>query len=136
VNDVAVLQRKQGVDVMARHNKNGQKSSKSATKTPLDRVKNILSGKKINVLEILNDINKVKPEQWKDPSQVEQIAWNYANKLGLKVPEQRYKQFMNAYKDATKNGPTANVDELLKKFGQNVDEKTAKEIKKFVPIDK
>jgi len=105
-------------------------------KTSLNRLKNILSGKKQGVLEILNDINKVKPEQWKDASQVEQLARNFADKLGLKVPEQRFKQFVKAYKDATKNGPTANVDGLIQKYGQHVDEKTAKEIKKFVPKDK
>jgi hypothetical protein len=124
------------VDVMAKDNKNDQKSSKSAPETSLNRLKNILSGKKMGVLEILNDINKIKPEQWKDASQVEQLARNFADKLRLKVPEQRFKQFMNAYKDATKNGSTANVDELIQKYGQNVDEKTAKEIKKFVPKDK
>ncbi len=100
---------------------------------PLNTLKQNLTGKKKALFEILNDVKKVKPEQWLDPSQVEQIAKNYAGKLGLPVPEQRIKQLVNAYKDATKNGPTANVDELIQKYGKNVDEKTAKEIKKFIP---
>ena len=81
-------------------------------------------------------MKKVKPEQWQDPNQVEELAKNFATKLGLPVPEQRIKQFVNAYKDATKNGPNANVDDLVKKYGQDVDDKTLNEIKKFVPKSK
>ncbi|WDM02892.1 hypothetical protein JI721_05965 [Alicyclobacillus cycloheptanicus] len=96
-------------------------------------MKSNLSGKRKAIFEILDDVKKVKPDQWQDPNEVENLAKNFANKLGLPVPEQRIKQFVNAYKDATKNGPNANVDELVQKYGQNVDEKTVKEIKKFVP---
>ncbi|WP_067926252.1 hypothetical protein [Alicyclobacillus shizuokensis] len=99
----------------------------------LDTLKHNLSGKRKAIFEILEDVKKVKPEQWQDPKHVEQMAKNFADRLGLPVPEQRIKQFVNAYKDATKNGPTANVDELVHKYGQNVDDKTLKEIKKFVP---
>ncbi|WP_026962645.1 hypothetical protein [Alicyclobacillus herbarius] len=101
--------------------------------TALDSLKQNLSGKRKAIFEILEDVKKVKPEEWQDPNHVEALAKNFANKLGLPVPEQRIKQFVNAYKDATKNGPTANVDELMQKYGQNVDDKTLKEIKKFVP---
>jgi uncharacterized protein YpuA (DUF1002 family) len=102
-------------------------------KSPIDTLKQNLSGKRKAIFEILDDVKKVRPEQWQDPNHVEQLAKDFANKLGLPVPEQRIKQFVNAYKDATKNGPTANVDELIQKYGNNVDEKTLKEIKKFVP---
>lgn len=104
--------------------------------SPLNTLKQNLSGKRKAIFEILDDVKKVRPEQWQDPSHVEQMAKQFANKLGLPVPEQRIKQFVNAYKDATKNGPNANVDELVKKYGNNVDDKTLKEIKKFVPKSK
>lgn len=104
--------------------------------TPLSNLKQNLSGKRKAIFQILDDVKKVKPEQWQDPNQVEELAKNFASKLGLPVPEQRIKQFVSAYKDATKNGPQANVDELVKKYGNNVDEKTLKEIKKFVPKSK
>lgn len=99
----------------------------------MDNLKSNLTGKRKAIFEILDDVKKVKPEQWQDPSEVEQLAKNFASKLGLPVPEQRIKQFVNAYKDATKNGPNASVDDLVKKYGKNLDDKTMKEIKKFVP---
>jgi hypothetical protein len=104
--------------------------------TPLNNLKKNLSGKRKAIFDILDDVKKVKPDQWQDPNQVEQMAKNFADKLGLPVPEQRIKQFVNAYKDATKNGPSANVDDLVKKYGKNVDDQTLKEIKKFVPKSK
>ncbi|MCF8565643.1 hypothetical protein LLE49_13040 [Alicyclobacillus tolerans] len=104
--------------------------------SPLNNLKQNLSGKRKAIFEILDDVKKVPPEQWQDPNNVEQMAKNFANKLGLPVPEQRIKQFVNAYKDATKNGPNANVDDLVKKYGPNVDDQTLKEIKKFVPKSK
>jgi uncharacterized protein YpuA (DUF1002 family) len=107
-----------------------KKSEKSSSS--LSTLRNNLKGKSRAMLEILNDVKKVKPEEWRDPSKVEQITRNFTSKLGLSVPEARIKQLVNAYKDATKNGPTANVDELIQKYGKNVDEKTAQEIKKFV----
>ena len=102
----------------------------------VNTLKQNLTGKRKAIFEILDDVKKVKPEQWQDPSQIEQMAKNFANKLGLPVPDQRIKQFVNAYKDATKNGPNANVEDLVKKYGQNVDDKTLNEIKKFVPKSK
>lgn len=99
----------------------------------LNVLKQNLAGKRKAIFEILDEVKKVKPEQWRDPEQVEQLAKDFANKLGLAVPEQRIKQFVAAYKDATKNGPNADVDELVKKYGPNVDDKTLNEIKKFVP---
>jgi hypothetical protein len=101
--------------------------------SPLNTLNNNLKGKSKSIFEILDEVKKVKPEQWRDPSKVEQLAKDFTGKLGLSVPEGRIKQLVNAYKDATKNGPTANVDDLIKKYGKNVDEKTAKAIKKFVP---
>ncbi|MFB5190980.1 hypothetical protein [Alicyclobacillus fastidiosus] len=102
----------------------------------LDNLKNNLSGKRKAIFEILDDVKKANPNDWKDANQVEQMAKSFANKLGLPVPEQRIKQFVKAYTDATKNGPNANVDDLVKKYGKNVDDKTLKEIKKFVPKSK
>jgi ABC-type Zn uptake system ZnuABC Zn-binding protein ZnuA len=112
-------------------------SAAGTNPSALDTLKQNLSGKRKAIFEILEDVKKVKPEQWQDPNHVETMAKNFADKLGLPVPEQRIKQFVNAYKDATKNGqPSANVDELVKKYGQNIDDKTLKEIKKFVPKTK
>lgn len=104
--------------------------------SPLNTLKQNLAGKRKAIFEILDEVKKVKPEQWQDPNQVEQLAKGFAQKLGLPVPDQRIKQFVAAYKDATKNGPNANVDELVKKYGHHVDNETLKEIKKFVPKTK
>jgi len=103
---------------------------------PMNNLKQNISGKRKAIFQILDDVKKVKPEQWQDPNQIEELAKSFAGKLGLPVPEQRIKQFVNAYKDATKNGPNANVDDLVKKYGKNVDDKTMKEIKKFIPKSK
>jgi len=112
------------------------KAETASTDKPMSNLKQNLSGKRKAIFQILDDVKKVKPEQWKDPDAVEQMAKDFANKLGLPVPEQRIKQFVNAYKDATKNGPNPNVDDLVKKYGNNVDKDTLKEIKKFVPKSK
>jgi uncharacterized protein YpuA (DUF1002 family) len=114
----------------------GSQGNQGNQGSSMDNLKSNLTGKRRAIFEILDDVKKVKPEQWQDPSEVEQLAKNFANKLGLPVPEQRIKQFVNAYKDATKNGPNSSVDDLVKKYGKNIDEKTAKEIKKFVPKSK
>lgn len=111
-------------------------STPAKSPSSFETLKQNLSGKRKAIFEILEDVKKVKPEQWQDPNQVEDMAKNFAGKLGLPVPEQRIKQFVNAYKDATKNGPNASVDQLMQKYGNNLDEKTAKEIKKFVPKTK
>lgn len=109
----------------------------AAGKQPaINNLKQNLTGKRKAIFEILDDVKKVKPDEWQDPNHIEQMAKNFANKLGLPVPDQRIKQFVNAYKDATKNGPNASVDDLVKKYGKNVDDKTLKEIKKFVPKSK
>jgi hypothetical protein len=113
-----------------------QPASTPGNNSPMGNLKQNLSGKRKAIFQILDDVKKVKPEQWQDPNQVEELAKNFASKLGLPVQDQRIKQFVSAYKDATKNGPTANVDDLVKKYGNNVDDKTLKEIKKFVPKSK
>ncbi len=106
--------------------KSGKKSS------ALNALKRKLAGKEGTALEILGDVKKVNPQQWNNPSQVEKLARQYIDKLGLSVPEERIKQFVDAYKDATKNG-FSNVDELIQKYGKNVDKKTVKTIKKYLP---
>jgi adenine-specific DNA methylase len=99
--------------------------------TALNTLKRNLSGKQGTAFEILDDVKKVKPQQWKSSSQVEQLARKYIDKLGLSVPEQRIQQFMDAYKDAIRNG--SNADELIQKYGKNVDKETVKTLKKYVP---
>ena len=100
----------------------------------LNALKRNLAGKEGTAFEILDDVKKVNPNQWKSSSQVEQLARKYIDKLGLAVPEQRIKQFMDAYTDAIRNG--SNADELIQKYGKNVDEGTAKAIKKYVSKSK
>jgi hypothetical protein len=106
--------------------RSGKKSS------AFNALKRQLTGKEGTAFEILDDVKTVNPQQWKNPSQVEKLARQYIDKLGLSVPEERIKQFVDAYKDATKNG-TSNVDELIQKYGKNVDKKTVKTIKKYLP---
>jgi adenine-specific DNA methylase len=105
--------------------KSGKKSS------ALNALKRKLTGKEGTAFEILDDVKKVNPQQWRNPSQVEKLARKYIDKLGLSVPEERIKQFVDAYKDAVTNG--SNVDELIQKYGKNVDKETVKTIKKYIP---
>jgi hypothetical protein len=92
-------------------------------------LKRNLAGKEGTVVEILDDVKKGNPQRWKSPSQVEQLARKYIDKLGLTVPEERIKKFMNAYQDAMSN--RLNTDELIQKYGKNVDKGTLKTIKKY-----
>ncbi|CAM3995165.1 hypothetical protein [Alicyclobacillus pomorum] len=97
----------------------------------LNALKRNLAGKEGTAFEILDEVKKVNPNQWKNPSQVEQLARKYIDKLGISVPEQRIHQFMDAYKDAIRNG--SNADELIQKYGKNVDKETVKTLKKYTP---
>ncbi|WP_067932851.1 hypothetical protein [Alicyclobacillus kakegawensis] len=105
------------------------------TSSGLNALKQTLSGKEGTISEILSDVKKVNPDQWKNKSKIEKLARKYIDKLGLSVPEQRIKQFVDAYQDATKNR-SSNVDEWIHKYGKNVDEQTARAIKKYVPKSK
>jgi Mor family transcriptional regulator len=106
-------------------------SKKPKNESVVNIVKRKLAGKEGAVSEILGDVKKVAPEQWNNRSQVERLTKKYINKLGLSVPDQRVKQFVDAYMNATRNG--ASVDELIKKYGKKVDKNTANEIKKYIP---
>jgi adenine-specific DNA methylase len=99
---------------------------KSSTFNALKRK---LAGKEDTVVKIFDDVKKVNPQQWKSQSQVEQLARKYIDKLGLTVPEERIKQFMSAYEDAMSN--RLNTDELIQKYGKNVDKETLKTIQKY-----
>ncbi|MCI0183316.1 MAG: hypothetical protein OWR52_10920 [Acidibacillus sp.] len=112
-----------------------------ATGTPtgsLDALKdNIKRMDKHNLFDALKRVKEMKPEQWKDPDVVRDLTQNLAQDIGVKVDPRRIDAFMNAYSDVTKNagekGPNVSVEEIAKKYGgSNVDEKTIKEIKKFV----
>lgn len=106
-------------------------SKKPANESVLNTVKRKFAGKEGVVSEILGDVKKVTPEQWNNRSNVERLTKKYIDKLGLSVSDQRIKQFVDAYMNATKNG--ASVDELIKKYGKKVDKNTANEIKKYIP---
>jgi ABC-type Zn uptake system ZnuABC Zn-binding protein ZnuA len=96
-----------------------------------ERLKNVNKG---SLFDMLNKVKNTTPEQWKDPENVKNMAKNFAEKFKIPVNEERLNAFMKAYKDATKGGePSANVDEIVKKYGKGkIDEKTLKEMKKLV----
>jgi hypothetical protein len=96
-----------------------------------ERLKNVNKG---SLFDMLNKVKNTTPDQWKDPEKVKNMAKSFAEQLKIPVNEERLNAFMKAYKDATKGGePTANVDELVKKYGKGkVDDQVLKEVKKFV----
>ncbi len=117
---------------MFKQRKNVSARRKSVKKSSaLNALKRKFAGKEGTALEILGEVKKVNPNTWKNPSEVEQLARKYIDKLGIAVPEQRIKQFVNAYKDAIWNG--SSTDELIQKYGKNIDEKTVKTLKKYTP---
>ena len=90
-----------------------------------------------NLFDALKKVKNMKPEEWKDPQTVRQLTENIAQEIGVKVDPKRIDAFMNAYSDITKNagdkGPNVSVEEIAKKYAADkVDDKTLKEIKKFV----
>ncbi len=90
-----------------------------------------------NLFDALKKVKNMKPEEWKDPQTVRQLTENIAQEIGVKVDPKRIDAFMNAYTDITKNagdkGPNVSVEEIAKKYAADkVDDKTLKEIKKFV----
>ncbi len=110
----------------------------AAASGSLDTLKeNIKRIEKGNLFDALKRVKDMKPEQWKDPNVVRELTQNIAQDIGVNVDPRRIDAFMNAYTDVTKNagekGPTVSVEEIAKKYGgSGVDEKTIKEIKKFV----
>ncbi len=104
----------------------------------LDTLKeNIKRIDKHNLFDALKRVKDMKPEQWRDPEVVRDLTQNLAQDIGVKVDPRRIDAFMNAYSDVTKNagekGPSVSVEEIAKKYGgNNLDDKTIKEIKKFV----
>lgn len=88
-----------------------------------------------NLFDALKRVKEMKAGEWKDPNAVRELTENIAQDIGIKVDPRRIDAFMNAYKDVTKNagdkGPNVSVEDIAKKYG-NVDDKTIKEIKKFV----
>jgi adenine-specific DNA methylase len=112
-----------------RRNATSRKSVKKSS--ALSRLKRKFAGKEGTAFEILDEVKKVKPQQWRNRSEVEQLARKYIDKLGLRVSEERIKQFVDAYQDAVRNG--SNTDELIQKYGKNVDEETLKTLKKYTP---
>ncbi|UOF91635.1 hypothetical protein LSG31_05130 [Fodinisporobacter ferrooxydans] len=104
----------------------------------VDVLKQNLKGvNKGGLLEMLNKVKNTNQEDWKDPETVRNMAKRFAQQLNLPVSEERLNAFMNAFTDATKNsganGPDANVESLVKKYGKGVaDDSLLKEMKKFV----
>ena len=99
-----------------------------------DNIKRIDRG---NLFDALKKVKNMKPEEWKNPQTVRQLTENIAQEIGVKVDPKRIDAFMNAYTDITKNagekGPEVSVEDIAKKYAaERVDEKTIKEIKKFI----
>ncbi|MCY0876863.1 MAG: hypothetical protein OWT28_11425 [Firmicutes bacterium] len=88
-----------------------------------------------SLFDALKRVKEMKSGEWKDPNAVRELTQNIAQDIGIKVDPRRMDAFMNAYKDVTKNagdkGPNVSVEDIAKKYA-NVDDKTIKEIKKFV----
>jgi hypothetical protein len=85
----------------------------------------------------LKRVKNMKSEGWRDPKAVRELTETIAQDIGLKVDPKRIDAFMNAFHDATKNadetGPKLSVEDIAKKYAADkVDDRTLKEIKKFV----
>ncbi len=106
--------------------------------TALDTLKeNMKRIDKGNLFDALKRVKDMKSDEWRDPSAVRELTQNIAQDIGIKVDPKRIDAFMNAFNDVTKNagdkGPSVNVEEIAKKYGgEHVDDKTIKEIRKFV----
>jgi ABC-type Zn uptake system ZnuABC Zn-binding protein ZnuA len=121
-----------------------EKSVKRPKKSSaLNALKRHLAGKEGTVSEMASDVKKVDHEQWRNPSQAEELARKYeqrikqyrdeheqrikqvvdAYKAYWDEYEQRVKQFVDAYKDAMKNR-SSSVDEWIQKYDENVDRKS------------
>jgi hypothetical protein len=92
---------------------------------------------KSSMFDALKRVKDMKPEAWKDPNEVRRLTESIAQGIGIRVDPRRIDAFMNAYQDATKNagdkGPKVSVEDIARRYGgQAVDDKTIKEIKKFV----
>ena len=103
----------------------------------LDTLKqNIKRIDKGSMFEALKRVKDMRPEEWKDAGSVRQLTESIAKDIGIKVDSRRLDAFMNAFNDATKNadgkGPKVSVEEIAKRYGSDIDDKTIKEIKKFV----
>ena len=89
-----------------------------------------------NMFDALKRVKDMKPEEWKNPQAVRDLTESIAKNIGIKVDPRRLDAFMNAYTDATRNagekGPKVSVEDIARKYGGHVDDKTIKEIKKFV----
>jgi hypothetical protein len=90
-----------------------------------------------NLFDALKKVKNMKPEEWRNPQTVKQLTETIAQDIGVKVDPKRIDAFMNAYTDITKNsgekGPDLSVEEIAKKYAADrVDDKTLKEIKKFI----
>lgn len=94
-----------------------------------DRLK---SANKGGLLGVLGQIKNTTPDQWKDADTVRDLAKKLATQFKVPINEQRLDQFSKAFKDATKGGNPQDPDQLLKKYGNNIDPKSVDEFKKFM----
>jgi hypothetical protein len=84
-------------------------------------------------LDALNQVKNTKPEEWKDPNRVKDLAKRLATSMKLPINEERLDQFMKAYKDATKGGEPEDPSKILQKYGQGrIDPDSMNDFKKFI----
>lgn len=99
-----------------------------------DNIKRLDKG---NLFEALKRVKEMKPTEWRDPAKVKELTEGVAQDIGLRIDQRRMDAFLNAFTDATKNagekGPNVSVEDIARKYGgASVDDKTIKELKKFV----
>ncbi|MFC4770170.1 hypothetical protein [Effusibacillus consociatus] len=111
-----------------------QKAPQQQPVNPMDVLKEKFSqANKGGLLDALNQVKNTKPDEWKNPDTVKDLAKKLAGSLNLKVSEERLDQFMKAYKDATKGGQPEDPEQLIKKYGQGkIDPDSMNDIKKFL----
>ncbi|MBX6396475.1 MAG: hypothetical protein IRY98_12405 [Alicyclobacillaceae bacterium] len=89
---------------------------------------------KDSLINMLNEVKNARPEDWQNPERVKEMARRFAQQFRIPVSEERLNAFANAFQDATRPGRPISVEELAKKYGGNqVDDATIKEMKKYIP---
>lgn len=89
---------------------------------------------KDGLINMLNEVKNARPEDWQNPERVKEMARRFAQQFRIPVSEERLNAFANAFQDATRPGRPVSVEELAKKYGGNqVDDATIKEMKKYIP---
>lgn len=101
----------------------------NASEVIKDRLKQANKG---GLLDVMGQIKNTTADDWKNPEKVKDLAKRLATQFKMPVSDERLDQFMKAYEDATKGGQPKDPEQLIKKYGQGIDEKSINEMKKFI----